>query len=76
MKRFLVLFVAIAFFGGIALVGCGPKKEEAPKPPESTEQAAPAPAPAPEKAPTAAPAAPEKAPEAAPAPEKAPQQPK
>ena len=66
MKRFLVLFVAIAFFGGIALVGCGPK-EEAPKPPESTEQATPAPAPAPEKAPEAAPA---------PAPEKAPEQPK
>ncbi len=60
MKKLLVLFIAVAFFGSIALMGCGPSEPPKPAPPK--EEAKPA-APAPEKA---APA-PEKA---APAPEK------
>jgi hypothetical protein len=71
MKKMMVLFLAITFIAGVALVGCGPKKDETAPP--ATEQATPAPAPAapaPEAAPApAAPAAPEAAP-AAPAPAK------
>ena len=67
MKKLLALCIAITFFAGFALVGCGPSS-----PPPAKEEAKPAPppAPAPEKAAPAPekPAEPEKAP--APAPEK------
>lgn len=63
MKKFVMLFVAVAFFATVALMGCGPTQE--PPKPAPKEEAKPA-APAPEKA------APEKPAEkpAAPAPEK------
>jgi hypothetical protein len=63
MKKLMVLFVAISFFAGVMLVGCGPKTEAPAPAKEEAQPAAPA-APAPEAAP-AAPAAP--APEAPPA---------
>ncbi len=48
MKKLLVLFVAVTFFAGFALMGCGPSAEP-PKPAPPKEEAKPA-APAPEKA--------------------------
>jgi len=50
MKKFVMLFVAVAFFATVALMGCGPTQEP-PKPAPPKEEAKPAaPAPAPEKA--------------------------
>ncbi|HAR95923.1 MAG TPA: hypothetical protein DCR97_08185 [Deltaproteobacteria bacterium] len=68
MKKLFVLFIAIAFISGVALVGCGPKTEE---PPVAKEEATPAPTPP--AAPEAGAPAPEKAPEPAPAPAPAPE---
>ncbi len=69
MKKLLVLCIAITFFAGFALVGCGPSS---PPPAKEDAKPAPPPAPAPEKAAPAPekPAEPEKAPAPAPAPEK------
>jgi len=66
MKKFLVLFLALAFFTSFTLVGCGGEQ----KPPAAKEEAKPAPAPPP--APDKAPPAPEKPGEAKPAPAPAP----
>jgi hypothetical protein len=54
MKKFVMLFVAVAFFATVALMGCGPTQE--PPKPAPKEEAKPA-APAPEKAAPEKPAA-------------------
>lgn len=60
MKKFIVLFLAVAFFATFTLASCGPSPEP-PKPAPPKEEAKPA-APAPEKA-AEKPAAPAPAPE-------------
>jgi len=49
MKKLVMLFVAIAFFATVTLMGCGPTQEP-PKPAPKEEAKPAAPAPAPEKA--------------------------
>jgi hypothetical protein len=65
MKKLVMLFVAVAFFATVTLMGCGPTQE--PPKPAPKEEAKPA-APEPEKA-APAPEKPAEKP-AAPAPEK------
>lgn len=49
MKKLVALMIAVAFFAGFSLIGCGPSAEP-PKPAPPKEEAKPAaPAPAPEK---------------------------
>jgi len=45
MKKLVVLFIAIAFFAGVTLMGCGPSQEP-PKPAPPKEEAKPADKPA------------------------------
>lgn len=67
MKKLLVLFIAISFFAGFSLIGCGPSAEPPkPAPKEEAKPAAPAPEPAKDAAAAPEKAAPEKAAPAAP----------
>ena len=62
MKKFMVLFLALAFFTSFTLVGCGPS-EQKPAPAKEEAKPAPTPPPAPEKGAPGAPGAPAPAPE-------------
>ena len=65
MKKLVALMIAIAFFAGFSLIGCGPSAEP-PKPAPPKEEAKPTPPPAEQKAepaPAEKPAAEKPAPE-------------
>ncbi len=69
MKKLVALMIAIAFFAGFSLIGCGPTAEP-PKPAPPKEEAKPTPPPAEQKAAPAEKPAAEKPAAEKPAPEK------